>query len=181
MIVGEAIYSYGNKYTPYNLAYKQLGKEKLSNIDSVLVLGAGLGSCVKILESKYPHPSRYYDIVDIDEIILSLCEQFLREDFANIDASFYHSDAFDIMNDIDQEYDLICVDLFIELSIPKFILKNNFLEKCKQNLSREGVIIFNTLIKSKMDQLAFEELLKKIFSKFQRINYRLNYIYIVHI
>jgi predicted membrane-bound spermidine synthase len=70
-----AIYSYGKKYTSFDKAFNAIDIQQ-QKVESVLVLGFGLGSVVDLLEN---HPSiKKIIAVDADEVIIDLAKKYLQ-------------------------------------------------------------------------------------------------------
>jgi spermidine synthase len=170
----EALYSEGNSYKPFKLAFAAIEKN-ISKFSNFLLLGAGLCSAVKILHEKYGHyPS--CDIVDFDAKILELNKEIptLRS-FDNL--TFHCCLAEDYLDQNKKQYDLIGIDLFKDMEMAAVLLSNVFLIQLKKCSSANSCIIINTIFANKKEALAYEKQLGYYFNT-ERINYEPNYIYI---
>ncbi|MEO1714970.1 MAG: hypothetical protein AAFU60_16690, partial [Bacteroidota bacterium] len=69
-----AIYSHEDLYTNYSMSFERM-KQHLPAVQSMLILGFGLGSIPHMLENKF-HQKIHYTGVDIDETVLSLAQKY---------------------------------------------------------------------------------------------------------
>ncbi|MBL7790517.1 MAG: hypothetical protein JNL75_11870 [Chitinophagales bacterium] len=122
----------------FHQAFHHLGVYE-KKYENTLVLGFGLGSVVELLQAKkclgkvtaYENNAQilhwldqYYDLGDI---------QFV-------------SDSAENLKDLDSNYDLIVVDLFIDNQCPEFLNNLAYWMQLKTRLSPSGILIWNTLI-----------------------------------
>src|SRR4051812_39338961 len=77
----EALYSDGDRYTPALTAINNL-KDLLPSVKSVLALGGGLGSIVRIVCSKGYKPQ--FTLVEKDKVVLRLALELLEDQHADI-------------------------------------------------------------------------------------------------
>lgn len=139
----DAIYSDGTFYRPLTLAFKNL-EQKLMKSKSMLVLGAGIGSAIEIAD-KYTQLEQV-TLVDIDDIIIEI-NKLIHGQTNKV--SFVCQDAALFVQQCNQKYDIIIIDVFQNQQVPDFVLSTDFLENCKK-LGNEGAcIVLNYIISQK--------------------------------
>jgi len=177
----KAIYSDADHYYNFVRAFDHL-RHQLNDFKKILVLGTGLGSIPYILERKFNIISSY-DSVDLDPVVNSLFDRYTAPlllssvNLITIDAETY-------MQETEQCYDLICVDIFIDHRIPMVFDEIQFLRLLKSRLNQDGFVIFNRLAESREDvqrNQLLEIRLQEIFGTFRRLNIMSNDMYIVQL
>ncbi|MFT7589300.1 MAG: spermidine synthase [Limisphaerales bacterium] len=137
-----AIYSYEDRYTSF------LGALKKANIkstppNSVLILGFGLGSIPLILERKFGlKPS--ITAIEIDPRIISLAKYWLPVNTLH-SIDLIQADAIFWLSSNTAQFDLICIDLFIDQLVPQACNSPSFLNSVKAALTPAGQVIFSRL------------------------------------
>jgi len=144
----DALYSDDDKYVPALVAVNTIKKE-LPKIKRVLSLGAGLGSIVSVLRSNGSRPETW--LVDTNATTLGWAREYLMTDQQAI--HFECIDAQEFIQQTQQYFDLVFVDIFIGKTVPGFVTEKCFWEQCKRLLNPEGVLAFN-FIESKAIPLA---------------------------
>jgi predicted membrane-bound spermidine synthase len=176
LIYNNAIYSYGLYYKPFIYAFNKLELKELLVFNKVLVLGAGMGSIPFILFEKYGLKAAY-NLVDIDKEILQLCKAFF--DYHRIpNTALYHENAASFVQNVNESYDLICVDIFKNLIIPEYFTTLEFLKNIHDKLNTSGMMIYNFIAN---DHCAVSDLaarIESVFSKMKIVTYRTNHIFI---
>lgn len=157
-----AIYSYGIKYTSFDTAFKAIDIQQ-QKVESVLVLGFGLGSVVDLLEN---HPSiKKIIAVDADEVIIDLAKKYLQSGLKS-NVEYYCSDAESFINNTHEQYDLILFDVFIEELTPIQFMQVNFLSNLKKNSAQNGTLLFSKIddsFRSKIENAQFEKNFTAVF------------------
>jgi spermidine synthase len=157
-----AIYSYGKKYTSFDTAFKAIDIQQ-QKVESVLVLGFGLGSVVDLLEN---HPSiKKIIAVDADEVIIDLAKKYLQSGLKS-NVEYYCSDAESFINNTHEQYDLILFDVFIEELTPIQFMQVNFLSNLKKNSAQNGTLLFSKIddsFRSKIENAQFEKNFTAVF------------------
>jgi hypothetical protein len=138
----DAIYSDGDHYRPLVSAFNLL-QDQLSHFKQVLVLGAGLGSAVQILNSRGVHPSM--TLVDNDPVILDWLKLSLKPSEA-FRLELVCSDADAFISSTDKKYQLVIVDIFTGRLVPDFVEEVLFLENCRRHLEHGGSMVLNYII-----------------------------------
>ena len=147
LCTAHAVYSYEDRYDNFVKAFKKLKLEK-RNIENVLVLGFGLGSIPIILE-KQGH-DYHITAVEIDEEVLYLANKYaLSEIKSNIEIICADAHAFVMQSQ--EKYDMICMDIFLDDTVPPIFEEEGFLQKIKEMLSKDGVLLYNRLAANKED------------------------------
>lgn len=107
--------------------------------ENTLVLGFGLGSVVELLQAKkcLGKVTAYENNAQI----LQWLDQYY--DLGGIQ---FVSDSAENLKNLDSNYDLIIVDLFIDNQCPEFLNNLAYWTQLKTRLSPSGILIWNTLI-----------------------------------
>lgn len=138
----DALYSDGKRYEPA-LAIARYLKRDLAAVKSVLVLGSGLGSIVRVLHDKGHTPR--FTLVEYDKIILRWAIEFMDTGLqANLEPVC--KDAALFMGSNVRRYDLIFIDIFNGRVVPDFVTTPHFLQLCKSALNPGGRLAFNFMI-----------------------------------
>ena len=163
-----ALYSDGAAYTPLLKAFRQL-RTKISHSQNMLVLGAGLGSVISVLEHlKLPVPETI--LVDIDPAVIALGQQLQPHPRVR----WLCADAEEYTREPSPVYDLLVLDIFQDREVPQFVQRTAFLERCAAMLAPEGVLIFNYIINDEADWELLQEKLRPIFTPIEIIPIQIN-------
>jgi spermidine synthase len=155
----DAYYSDGRRYRPLVLAFEQV-EDTLPKVQSVLLLGAGIGSAVQILMHKGFHPD--YTFVDTDEKILEWATELQSGSGEHIEA--VHQDAQLYMATNSKKYDLLIVDIFTDRIVPGFAITETFLKQCRQGINPGGSFIMNYIINSEAEWQVLQHNLQAVFT-----------------
>lgn len=133
-----ANYSYGSlqKILKFGLEHIDVSK-----VNSVLLLGLGGGSVIETLRHDF-HYSKSITAVDIDPVIIDIAknEFQLKEDEH---LKIICADALDFMQSNNTQFDLIIIDLFIDITVPNAFLALPFWKNILKASSTNGAILFN--------------------------------------
>ncbi|MBC7884428.1 MAG: fused MFS/spermidine synthase [Saprospiraceae bacterium] len=164
LCTANAIYSYADKYANFKDSFHMIDLDK-EKIDSVLLLGFGLGSIPYMLEKKF-NKKYTYTGVEIDESIIYLASKYVLDELKS-DVELIQADAYLYIYQSLMKYDLICIDIFVDDKIPDVFLGLDFLNATAENLAENGFIMFNHLSNTKSDMEAaaayFENVFKQVF------------------
>lgn len=107
--------------------------------ENTLVLGFGLGSVVELLQAKkcLGKVTAYENNAQI----LQWLDQYY--DLGGIQLV---SDSAENLKNLDSNYDIIIVDLFLDNQCPEFLNNLTYWTQLKTRLSPSGILIWNTLI-----------------------------------
>ncbi|MGE5355253.1 MAG: spermidine synthase [Deltaproteobacteria bacterium] len=137
-----AIYSFEDKYINFFETFKKIDWKKVK-IEKVLLLGLGLASVPQMLEKKFRKKFEFH-LVEIDDEIIRLAHDYILNDL-NSQFYIYEMDAEIFCEITEEKFDLIIIDIFENNKVPIKFETIEFLEKTKDMLSNEGVILYNRL------------------------------------
>lgn len=156
----KAVYSYGDLYTNFRKAFHALSIEKLP-FSNVLLLGLGLGSIPELLEKKFRRRCRF-TCVEIDEGIINLARRYTL-DHLHSQFEYICTDAAFFVAQTQQQYDLICADIFIDDQIPDQAQSEAFFEHLRRICAPEGLILFNCFALEPSDRKKARDLFENRF------------------
>lgn len=158
LVASTAVYSDGKKYRPLRLAFRHIYRT-LPSPASVLVLGAGLGSAIDILEDL--KIKARYTLVDLDEASLQWGQELHRE---NTNAEWICSDVTIFVQECTATFDVVVLDVFQDRLVPQFVTREKFLSACAGLLKPgSGILVFNYIINNEDHWLQTREQLEKLF------------------
>jgi len=137
-----ANYSYGSLQRILKFGLKKID---LSTVNSVLVLGMGGGSVIETLREDFNY-TKQIEAVEIDPIIIEIART--EFDIYESDTLKIHClDAMDFVKTNTSKFDLIIVDLFIDLDVPNTFLSTDFWNYVIGSKTLKGAILFNASVK----------------------------------
>lgn len=165
LVANNAIYSFADLYYNFRKVFESIDFKKQS-IQKVLTLGMGLGSIPYMLEKVFKVRALHV-CVEIDADIIYLFSKYVASSIKS-KIEIYNVDALDFFDrHNDKNYNLICIDIFIDDKIPSPFLEKIFLERVKCYLSKDGILIFNHLGGNTTSNTAaityFEKIFKNVF------------------
>lgn len=178
LCTANAIYSYEDQYNNFgNIFRDYLMLDKLPG-NKVLILGLGLGSVPITLDALNPGVW-HFTAVEIDDAVCELATIYgYPKIISPIDTHIM--DAVYFVDQCREQFDLICLDLFVDDVIPDDCKSTTFLASLKKLLSPGGVIIANTLAYSedhqKNSMSFYNEAFRPIFPESTLIHTHLNYM-----
>ena len=144
-----ANYSYGSLQKILKFG---LEKIELKNINSILLLGLGGGSVIETLRRDFNY-NKDITAIEIDPIIIDLAKKEFGIE-PNDELEIICEDALKYVKNSTEKFDLIIIDLFIDINVPSQFLNISFWEDVLNAKSTNGCIIFNaSLEKSKSKAL----------------------------
>jgi spermidine synthase len=157
-----ALYSEGKRYPPAVRLAEHLGSD-LHRLKTVLVLGVGLGSIVRVLRDRSCFPR--YTLVEKDRTVLGWARETLqakgRPQPDQIEPVCQDAEAF--MAESRRTFDLIFVDVFKGRKVPYFATTPSFLRRCRDSLAPGGRLSFNYLAD---DEQKWQELQQRLLGIF---------------
>ncbi len=136
-----AVYSFEDLYSNFKIAFSRITLPP--DNANVLILGFGLGSIPQLLEKTF-QKNYSYTAAEIDESVLSLANKYtLPRLQSSID--LICADAFTFVQQSNQRFDLICMDVFLDDVIPDSMMTTNFLQLLKRLLNTDGILLYNSL------------------------------------
>ena len=157
-----ANYSYGSLQDAFRFVFKKIKIED-KKIKDILVLGFGCGSVAALFNG---YKNVEITGVEADEKVLALYEKYFIEE---ITSELILVEAFseDYVTTITKTYDLIIVDVFIDIEVPSSIKESSFYKPLQNRLNKNGILIFNFIVLNEKEQIEFEKI-KDYF----KLNYR---------
>ena len=138
-----ANYSYGSLQRILKFG---LEKINLNNANSILILGMGGGSVIKTLKEDFNY-TKAIEAVELDSVIIDIA----KTEFGiteNNHLKIHCSDAFEFIHTNTKKFDLIIVDLYIDLTVPDKFLSQQFWSQVLDSKSSKGSILFNASVKA---------------------------------
>jgi len=147
-------------------------------IKKILVIGGGDGGTVREL-TRYPHIEQI-DLVEIDEMVVRTCKQFLPITSSKLDdkrVNIYFEDGLKFVQNKRNEYDLIIVDSTDPIGPGEGLFSLLFYENCFKALNDDGILV-NQHESPYYDKQAQE--MKRAHSKIKKI-FPISKVYQAHI
>lgn len=163
LVTDKAIYSHEDLYDNFYKVMVKTMNLSHGNIKDVLILGLGLASIPIILDQINPGA---YNItaVEIDEVICQLASDYAYPKIvSSIDTII--GDAYSYVLNCAEQYDLICVDLFVGDNTPQKFRSKRFISALKSIESQRGVTIYNTLAYTKSDKSSSKEFYDGVYNQ----------------
>ena len=136
-------YSYGSLQKVLRNGLYSIGKERIQNMNSILVLGVAGGSVIKTLVDEFQFKGKITG-VEIDEEITAIANQYFKlNEITNYTPII--ADANEFVKSTTENFDLIIIDIFQDATMPDFLFENEFINNTKQLLQINGFILFNTM------------------------------------
>lgn len=171
----DAIYSDGSRYRPLVAAFKKI-KPALPRIKTALMLGTGIGSGVQILGSMGCRPS--FTLIEKDPVILQLAREILGDSGQQYTYNAIAADAAVYIQQCDNRYDLLVVDIFIGQEVPGFVTTTEFLKKCLRCINTEGIFVLNYISANEKEWAGIIRLISGVFPMHEVISFGVNRIII---
>ncbi|MBP6448000.1 MAG: fused MFS/spermidine synthase [Saprospiraceae bacterium] len=157
-----AIYSYGDKYDNFRKCFKKMQLPDSSGT-KVLLLGYGMGSIPYMLEKVFMKNYRFTG-VEIDPMVIYLASKYVLPELSS-EISIIETDAATFVEQNEELFDIICIDIFIDDNIPPYFLTESFLMNVKEIIKESGVILFNHLGYTSLDVSKSKQYFETVFSK----------------
>lgn len=112
------------------------------SIKNVLVIGAGDGGSVREL-TRYPG-IQHIDMVEIDEMVVSLCKEFLPQTACKLEderVSLHFEDGLRFVRSKENCYDLIIVDSTDPFGPGEGLFTKEFYGNCYKALTDDGILV----------------------------------------
>ena len=155
-----AIYSFGDLYTNYFRAFDAIDLDS-RKVEKVLILGFGLGSIPMMLEQFFDK-KYHYTAVEIDEEILYLAHKYVTHELTSPIETICADAAF-FVQQCEEVFDMVCVDLFLDDTIPEPFQKQAFLQQVKNLIAPNGILLYNRLALTDADKAKSEAFLNNEF------------------
>ena len=162
-------YSYGNLQKILRKGLVAVGFKKISKMDYILVLGVAAGSVIETLVNEIKFSGKITG-VEIDTEIIDVANNFFcLQQFQNFELII--GDASDFVLKTKRNFDLIIIDVFLDIEMPSFLFEKFFISRLDKILNNQGYIIYNTIVLNKKQQqrnddyLIFANSIKGWFAK----------------
>lgn len=165
-----ANYSYGSLQRILKFG---LDKISLANVHSVLILGLGGGSVIETLRNDFKYTQKI-TAVDIDPVVIEIANTEFNI-IENEKLEIVCDDALNFVVQTDEQFDLIIIDLFIDITVPEVFLKLPFWEAIIKISATNGSILFNASLEKSKSKAVIEiiDFLKTHFYKtevYEKVN-----------
>ncbi len=131
-------YSYG---TLVDVLEYGLDLIPVSNAKSILLLGMGGGSIIGSLREKYNY-NGHITAVELDPLVVDIAKKEFDVDSDEM-LDIICIDAWDYAEKYDDTFDLIIIDIFIDITVPKKFYDPKFWQMLEKNVNTNGFVLFN--------------------------------------
>lgn len=165
-----ANYSYGSLQEILKFG---LEKMNLKKVNSILLLGLGGGSVIETLRQDFKY-NKPIVAVDIDPVIIHIAKtEFHHQEDENL--KIVCQDALQFMASNSEQFDLIIIDLFVDVEVPKSFLDLSFWKDVVAACGTNGNILFNaslekTKSKALQEVIAFLKAHIYITEVYEKVN-----------
>lgn len=142
-------YSFGSLQRILRFGLQKIGFERIQKQKNILVLGLAAGSVVETLVEEVKFRGQIHG-VDIDKDVIEIGRQYFNLDKIK-NLHIFLSDAQDYIKTTPIKYDSVIVDIFQDDQMPAFLFAPAFFSQLKKILNKKGVILFNTIVKTKAE------------------------------
>ena len=142
-------YSFGSLQRILRFGLQKIGFERIQKQKNILVLGLAAGSVVETLVEEVKFRGQIHG-VDIDKDVIEIGRQYFNLDKIK-NLHIFLTDAQDYIKTSPIKYDLVIVDIFQDDQMPAFLFAPAFFSQLKKILNKKGVILFNTIVKTKVE------------------------------
>ena len=171
LCTSNAVYSHADLYKNFFQTFQRLDLNALEKGSRVLLLGMGLGSIPYMLEHNFKR-SFHYTAVEIDEAVLYLVSKYVLPDLRS-PVELICADAEAFVDVCRQSFDLICMDIFQDAAVPEVFEKTAFLERLKELLRPEGLLLYNRMSSTeeelRVTRRFYEDVFCKVFPEAVRL------------
>lgn len=157
-----ANYSYGSLQKILEIG---LTKVDLHSVENLLILGMGGGSIIKSLRETFEYQKNIV-AVEIDPAIIKLA----NEEFGIIPSEklqVIEEDAINFVKTSKEKFQLIIIDLFIDLKVPPVFYEKEFCASVASLLQKKGFIIFNAGVNLDKKSKTIDEIITNFGSDFE--------------
>ena len=140
---GRANYSFGGLHS---IMQKVFSKFEIRDreIKNVLLLGFGAGSIASILQKEYKKKLKIIG-VEKDPVVVDLARKYFSLGKFK-DLELYTEDAYDFVRNCNNKFDMIVMDVFVDVNVPDKFLEKEFISSLGDLLSVRGILFFNLVV-----------------------------------
>ncbi len=173
----DAIYSFDDKYINFDYAFGKMDWSQVKG-NRVLLLGLGLGSVILLLEKKFKKKLDY-TAIEVDPEICRLCSEYTLDEIDSF-VEIIPSEAMSFLDRDQDTYDLVIMDIFQSGDIPQKFQSKEFLLKLKERMNEGGLLLYNRLRITALDQKeneAFREQMSAVFNNSTELEIKHNIVF----
>ncbi|MFN7708633.1 MAG: spermidine synthase [Sphingobacteriia bacterium] len=149
-------YSEGELKEVFHRTFRALGVYHRP-MQTVLVLGLGAGSIVRLLAARGRRPA--VTGVELDPKVIELGKAYFGLD-RHPNLQIVEADAATYLQQQQGRYDLVCVDVFVDELVPEAMDQLAVIEACKRALAPGGLLIWNRLVHTEQTKTRTEHFLQ---------------------
>lgn len=137
-------YSFGSLQRILRKGLKEIGFETISKMETILVLGVGVGSVLRTLTEEIQSKARITG-VEIDAEVIEIATTYFKlDEIENV--TIIIDDAFEFVLKTIEKYDLIIIDIFQDTTMPNFLFEPFFSNRIGNLLQQNRYLLFNTML-----------------------------------
>ncbi|MNS53309.1 spermidine synthase [compost metagenome] len=137
-------YSYGSLQRILRYGLRNIGYDKIVEMDHILLLGVAGGSVVKTLVDEISYKEKITG-VEIDPDMIHIANEYFNlNQIKQLEVII--DDAFEFVLKTKEKYDLIIIDIFEDTHMPNFLFEKFFVDRVCTILKNNGFVLFNTMI-----------------------------------
>ena len=160
-----ANYSYGSLQGILKFGIEKINLQK---VDSILVLGLGGGSVIETLRKEFNYQKKV-TAIEIDPVIIDIANtEFGITENENL--KIFCADATDFLETNTMLFDLIIIDLFIDLTVPREFQNIDFWAHIIKSKSSKGDVVFNASVVNENSISHFDEVISFLKSKVYNVS-----------
>jgi spermidine synthase len=163
--------SYGNLQKVLRFGLQKTGYQTIANFQNILVLGVAGASVIDTIVNEIKYKNKITGVEIDPEIIKIATDYFKLNTYKNLEIVI--DDAQNYIAKTTQNFNLIIIDVFEDNLMPSFLFETTFIANYLSLLSKNGIVLFNTIVTNK-NQLNlnnnFEKLLQSKGLEVQRFN-----------
>ncbi|WP_338839423.1 fused MFS/spermidine synthase [Flavobacterium ginsenosidimutans] len=137
-------YSYGSLQRILRYGLRNIGYDKILEMEHILLLGVAGGSVVKTLVNEIEYNGKITG-VEIDPDMIQVANEYFNLNQIK-QLKVVIDDAFEFVLKTKDKYDLIIIDIFEDTNMPNFLFEKFFVDRICTLLKDNGVVLFNTMI-----------------------------------
>ncbi len=128
----------------------------------VLLAGTGGGATARYFSSRFPDV--YGEAVEKSDTVIQLAQKYFN--FPNTkNWQLISGDIVDYVEQCQQQYDLIIIDIAVNQKTPKWIIERQFLQQCRSILTAQGEVVFNLLVDDANDFMHYLSAIRDSFDR----------------
>ncbi|SCY41059.1 Spermine/spermidine synthase [Flavobacterium anhuiense] len=137
-------YSYGSLQRILRYGLRNIGYDKILEMEHILLLGVAGGSVVKTLVDEIAYKEKITG-VEIDPDMIQIANEYFNlNQIKQLEVVI--DDAFEFVLKTKDKYDLIIIDIFEDTHMPNFLFEKFFVDRVCTILKDNGFVLFNTMI-----------------------------------